>query len=198
MKSKRPRHIIIKLQKAKDKKRNLERSKRKATYHIEEILNTIISRFLIRHFGSQRQWAYIFKVLKEKKTAGDFPSGPVVKNLPSNAGDAGSIPGQGTKIPHAVGQLSPRTATTEPTHSRARVPQLDSPCATTTEPTHSGAMHHNQGEAYVLQREKPARRNQRSLHVTTREAQAPQQKIPHAATKIPHAATKIPCAPTKT
>ena len=35
----------------------------------------------------------------------DFPGGPVVKNLPSNAGDAGSIPGQETKIPHALGQL---------------------------------------------------------------------------------------------
>ena len=32
-----------------------------------------------------------------------LPSGPVVKNLPSNAGDAGSIPGRGTKIPHAAG-----------------------------------------------------------------------------------------------
>ena len=37
----------------------------------------------------------------------DFPGGPVVTNLPSNEGDAGSIPGQGTKIPHAAGQLSP-------------------------------------------------------------------------------------------
>ena len=37
----------------------------------------------------------------------DFPGGPVVKNLPSNAGDKGSIPGQGTKIPHASGPLSP-------------------------------------------------------------------------------------------
>ena len=36
----------------------------------------------------------------------DFPGGPVVKNLPSNAGDVGSIPGQGTGIPHALGQLS--------------------------------------------------------------------------------------------
>ena len=35
---------------------------------------------------------------------GDFPGGPVVKNLPSNAGDTGSISGQGTKIPHAAGQ----------------------------------------------------------------------------------------------
>ena len=44
----------------------------------------------------------------------DFPGGPGVKNPPSNAGDAGSIPGRGTKIPHAVEQLSPRAATTEP------------------------------------------------------------------------------------
>ena len=39
----------------------------------------------------------------------DLADGPVVKNLPSNLGDAGSIPGQGTKIPHAAGQLSPCT-----------------------------------------------------------------------------------------
>ena len=38
----------------------------------------------------------------------DFPAGPVVKNPPSNAGHVGSIPGQGTKIPHATGQLSPQ------------------------------------------------------------------------------------------
>ena len=30
----------------------------------------------------------------------------MVKTLTSNAKDAGSIPGQGTKIPHAAGQLS--------------------------------------------------------------------------------------------
>ena len=43
----------------------------------------------------------------------DFPGGPVVKNPPSNAGDVGSTPGGGTKIPHAMGQLSLCTATTE-------------------------------------------------------------------------------------
>ena len=32
----------------------------------------------------------------------------MVKNLPYNAGDAGSIPGWGTKIPYALEQLSPR------------------------------------------------------------------------------------------
>ena len=31
----------------------------------------------------------------------DFPGGPVVKTLPSNAGAACSIPGQGAKILHA-------------------------------------------------------------------------------------------------
>ena len=31
------------------------------------------------------------------------PGVPVVKNLPANAGDIGLIPGQGARIPHAVG-----------------------------------------------------------------------------------------------
>ena len=37
----------------------------------------------------------------------------MVKNLPCKAGDRGSIPGGGTRIPHAAGQLSPCTATTQ-------------------------------------------------------------------------------------
>ena len=52
----------------------------------------------------------------------DFPGGPVVKNPPSNAGDAGSIPGRGAKIPHATGQLSLCTATTEHVHPAAGAP----------------------------------------------------------------------------
>ena len=44
----------------------------------------------------------------------DFLGGPVVKNPPSNEGDMGSIPGRGTKIPRAAGQLNPHTTTTEP------------------------------------------------------------------------------------
>ena len=31
----------------------------------------------------------------------DFSAGPVIKISSSNTGDAGSIPGQGAKIPHA-------------------------------------------------------------------------------------------------
>lgn len=49
-----------------------------------------------------------------KNENGDFPGGPVVKNPPSKARDSGSIAGQGTKIPPALGQLSPLTITREP------------------------------------------------------------------------------------
>ena len=51
--------------------------------------------------------------VQRQTKSGLFPGGPVVKNLPSNAGDAGSSPGRGTKIPHAKGQLSLHTSTRE-------------------------------------------------------------------------------------
>ena len=101
----------------------------------------------------------------------DFPGGPVVKNLPSNAGDVGSIPGRGTKIPHAVGQLSLCTTTTEPTrlNQRARVPQ-------TTEPTRSGTRAPQLQSPCTLepvchnQREKTLTPQlERSLHATTKD-----------------------------
>ena len=44
----------------------------------------------------------------------DFPNGPMVKDPPGNAGDAGWTPGLGTKTPHATEQLSPCAPTTEP------------------------------------------------------------------------------------
>ena len=50
---------------------------------------------------------------EEKRSKGDFHGDPVVKNSPCNAGDLGSIPGQGTKIPHVVDQLSPSATTRE-------------------------------------------------------------------------------------
>ena len=47
----------------------------------------------------------------------DFPGGPVVKNLSFNAGDVGLIPGWGTKIPNALGQLSLcATSREQPSH----------------------------------------------------------------------------------
>ena len=69
------------------------------------------------------------------------------------------IPGRGTKIPLAAGQLSPHATTTELArlNERAHVPR-------TTEPTHSGA------RAPQLERE--------NQHATTREKPAAQRKDP--------------------
>ena len=50
----------------------------------------------------------------------DFPGGPVVKNPPCNARDAGLIPSWGTKILHATKQLSRCPIPTEPTHHNER------------------------------------------------------------------------------
>ena len=55
----------------------------------------------------------------------DIPGGPVVKNLLSSAGDMVLIPGQETKIPHAIGQLSPCAATAKLVCSGAHALQLE-------------------------------------------------------------------------
>ena len=90
----------------------------------------------------------------------------MVKNPPSNAGNVGLIPGWGTKIPHAMGQLSLCATTTELMHlsERACVPQ-------TTEPMCPGARapqlerenpHATTREKPGCCNEEPARRNERS------------------------------------
>ena len=50
----------------------------------------------------------------------------MVKNLPYNTGDGGSIPDRGTGIPPAAEQISPRATATESTHhkERSRIMQL--------------------------------------------------------------------------
>ena len=44
----------------------------------------------------------------------------MVRNLPCNARDRGSIPGQGTKILHAVEQLNLRATSRKPVHCNQR------------------------------------------------------------------------------
>ena len=53
----------------------------------------------------------------------DFLGSQMVKNLPYNAGDTGSIPGWVTKLPRASEQL------------KAPVPQTENPCASTKDLT---------------------------------------------------------------
>ena len=54
----------------------------------------------------------------------NFPGSPGVKNLPFNAGDSGSISGQGTKTLQ-VGQLSQYATITKPLNSGACAPKLE-------------------------------------------------------------------------
>ena len=77
---------------------------------------------------------------------GGIPWGvPVVKNLPCNAGDVGSIPGQGTKIPRAAGQLSPWATT------RVHVLQ--------------GEIPHDEGKSLVPKvRPYPAKKKKKKMH----------------------------------
>ena len=65
-------------------------------------------------------------MLEKKVKKATFPGGPAVTTLPCNAGDVGLIPGQGTKIPHVVEQLS-----------LGATPQLLRPHNTTRESVHS-------------------------------------------------------------
>ena len=76
--------------------------------------------------GISEHMRYYMCLLRVKSQ--DFPSSPMVKNPPCNGGDAGSIPGWGTKISHAAMQLSQCTTTTEPVRSGAR---CHNPCTTT-------------------------------------------------------------------
>ena len=62
---------------------------------------------------------------------GDLDQIETTCNPPCNARDKGSVPGQGTKTPHAVQQLSPCTTATELRHSCP--PQLES--------RHAGSVH---------------------------------------------------------
>ena len=57
---------------------------------------------------------------KKKNLFRGLSGGPVVKNPPCRAGGVESIPDQGTKIPYAVGQLSPRATTRECVHHNER------------------------------------------------------------------------------
>ena len=49
----------------------------------------------------QQTFSNIYLTLTSNLLAQDFPGGPVVKTLPSNAEGVGLIPGWAAKIPHA-------------------------------------------------------------------------------------------------
>ena len=65
-------------------------------------LLVLFVQFLLLTFVYRRVGICVFK-----NEGWNFPGGPVVKNPHSNTGGAGSVPGQKTKISHAVDQISP-------------------------------------------------------------------------------------------
>ena len=69
-------------------------------------------------FESQSQRIQASRRLRSE--VGDFPGGPVVKNLPCNVKGVGSIPVQGATIPHGSEQLSLHAAIRDSTHHSKR------------------------------------------------------------------------------
>ena len=55
-----------------------------------------------------------------KVQVGNFPDGQCLKNPSSNAENTGSAPAQGTKIPHAMGQLNLRASTKRSLHDTSK------------------------------------------------------------------------------
>ena len=70
----------------------------------------------------------------------------MVKDLPANTGDVGSIPGT-WRTPYTVGQPSPGATTPEPAHHRACALQQEKPCD-------EKALHNQESSPYSLQLEK--------------------------------------------
>ena len=60
-----------------------------------------------------------YRVSLARGERGDFPGGAVVKNLPANAGDAGSIPGLGRSLGEENGHPLQRSCLGNPVDRRA-------------------------------------------------------------------------------
>ena len=62
-------------------------------YNIKSLFQ--ISKIRKEHSLEHSFWPTLIDISHSKKVSRDFPGGAVVKNLPANAGDMGSIPGPG-------------------------------------------------------------------------------------------------------
>ena len=71
------------------------------------------------------------KLFYNNERTGALPCGPVFKNAPSNAGDVGSIPGWGTKIPLA-------------TMTEVHTPPREKPTCSNKDPMQPGKKNHNE------------------------------------------------------
>jgi len=70
--------------------------------------------FLLNLIDSLDEYGILCWKLSFKTVKLGFSGGPVVKNPPAKAGDMGSVPALGLKIPHATKQWSLCVTTIEP------------------------------------------------------------------------------------
>ena len=75
----------------------------------DHLLFKILTTYVMEPADVCSETVWYFKNLCVK----DCRDSPLVKTMPSNAGDESLIPGWGTKILHALEQLSPCAATTK-------------------------------------------------------------------------------------
>ena len=115
-----------------------------------------------------------------KKVHMDFPGGAVVKNPPANTGDMGSSPGPGRS--HMPWSNEARVSQLLSLCSRAREPQLLSPCATTTAPLVPKASAPQQREATAMR--SPRTTTKSSPYSPQLEKARAQQQRPNAAKKL--------------
>ena len=80
---------------------------------------------------------------------GNFPAGPVVKNLPTNAGDMGWIPSWTRKIQHSVEQLSTMCHNYWARCSRAQAPQQQKLQWSTTRESQRAATKTQHSQKYI-------------------------------------------------
>ena len=87
-------------------------------------------RWILYQLSYQGRSLQVIRKLVKSVRKRNFPGHPEVNNLPCNAGDAGLIPGQGTKISHTEEQPSQHAPTTW-----AHKLHLESPSTTMIHPT---------------------------------------------------------------
>lgn len=113
-------------------------------------------------------WSQVYRKKSERWEG--LPGVPVVRNPPSNAGDASSISGPETKIPYAIWQLRLNT-TTEPTHSGTCKLQLRPDAATKTPDSQINNSFKSRGDKknFSKNRRKNCKQYQFKIHFTNNE-----------------------------
>ena len=113
---------------------------------------------------------------KRESNPGDFPGGPVVKNLPSSAWDVSSIAGRGTRFQHATGKLSPDTSTREPVGSKLQSPRaLEPMCRKYRAHVLCSLRATTREEKKPTRHEERSRMPQRRFHVLQQRSDAPKK-----------------------